>query len=90
MFLLVLLVILFLPPLFGEGYNTLDALLNGNPEETQGLMNLHDASLTIIRAGQAPSGAYVASPTFSQYGYCWLRDGTWIAYAMDIAGDHAS
>ena len=27
------LVILFLPPLFGEGYNTLDALLNGNPEE---------------------------------------------------------
>jgi chloride channel protein, CIC family len=27
------LVILFLPPLYGEGYNTLDALLNGNPEE---------------------------------------------------------
>ncbi|MBN1598334.1 MAG: chloride channel protein [Bacteroidales bacterium] len=27
------LVILFLPPLYGEGYNTLDALLNGNPVE---------------------------------------------------------
>lgn len=27
------LVILFLPPLYGEGYNTLDALLNGNVEE---------------------------------------------------------
>ena len=53
-------------------------------------MNLYDASLSIIRAGQAPSGAYVASPNFSQYGYCWLRDGTWTAYAMDLAGDHAS
>ncbi len=27
------LVILFLPPLYGEGYNTLDALLDGNPAE---------------------------------------------------------
>ena len=53
-------------------------------------MNLHDSSLKIIRAGQAPSGAYVASPNFSQYGYCWLRDGTWTAYAMDATGDHAS
>lgn len=53
-------------------------------------MTLHDTSLRIIRAGQAESGAYVASPAFSQYGYCWLRDGTWTAYAMDIAGDHAS
>ncbi|NJL94935.1 MAG: hypothetical protein HC915_15055 [Anaerolineae bacterium] len=47
-------------------------------------------SLAVIRAGQHASGAYVASPTFSQYGYSWLRDGTWIAYAMDLAGDHAS
>ncbi len=27
------LILLFLPPLYGEGYNTLDALLNGNPAE---------------------------------------------------------
>lgn len=53
-------------------------------------MNLWTTSLAIIRAGQAPSGAYFASPTFSQYGYCWLRDGTWIAYGMDCSGDHAS
>ncbi|NPV67961.1 MAG: glycoside hydrolase family 15 protein [Anaerolineae bacterium] len=53
-------------------------------------MNLWDSSITIIQAGQAASGAYVASPTFSQYGYCWLRDGTWTAYAMDLAGEHAS
>lgn len=53
-------------------------------------MNLWNASITIIRAGQASGGAYVASPSFSQYGYCWLRDGTWTAYAMDRAGEHAS
>jgi len=53
-------------------------------------MNLRDASLEIIRQGQAPTGAYVASPAFSQYGYCWLRDGTWTAYGMDCAGQHAS
>jgi GH15 family glucan-1,4-alpha-glucosidase len=58
--------------------------LSGNP------MNLHETSIQIIRAGQAPTGAYVASPTFSQYGYAWLRDGAWIAYGMDCAGQHDS
>jgi GH15 family glucan-1,4-alpha-glucosidase len=53
-------------------------------------MNLWNTSIAIIRAGQASSGAYIASPTFSQYGYCWLRDGTWTAYAMDRAGEHVS
>ncbi len=53
-------------------------------------MNLHTTSLNIILAGQAPSGAYVASPTFSQYGYSWLRDGAWIAYGMDCTGRHDS
>lgn len=53
-------------------------------------MSLHDQSISIILAGQASSGAYVASPTFSQYGYSWLRDGAWTAYAMDHAGRHDS
>lgn len=53
-------------------------------------MNLHDTSLNIITAGQAPGGAFVASPNFSQYGFAWLRDGAWIAYGMDCAGQHAS
>ncbi|HML21435.1 MAG TPA: glycoside hydrolase family 15 protein [Aggregatilinea sp.] len=53
-------------------------------------MNLIQSSIEIIRAGQAPSGAYVASPTFSQYGYAWLRDGAWVAYGMDCAGLHDS
>jgi len=54
------------------------------------MMKLHTASLNIIRSGQASSGAYVASPTFSQYGYSWLRDGSWTAYGMDNAGEHDS
>lgn len=53
-------------------------------------MNLHQSSLHVIRSGQSATGAYVASPSFSQYGYCWLRDGTWIAYGMDCAGQHDS
>lgn len=51
---------------------------------------LHQASIDIIRAGQAASGAYAACASFSQYGYSWLRDGTWIAYAMDQVGEHDS
>ncbi|MCY7418154.1 MAG: hypothetical protein LH650_06590, partial [Chloroflexi bacterium] len=46
-------------------------------------------SLDIIRAGQAPSGAFVAGPTFSQYGYAWLRDGAFIAEALDLVGELA-
>ncbi|MBX3066039.1 MAG: glycoside hydrolase family 15 protein [Anaerolineae bacterium] len=49
-------------------------------------IDLHQASVAIIRAGQHRSGAYIASPNFSQYGYSWLRDGTWIAYGMARAG----
>jgi isomaltose glucohydrolase len=44
-------------------------------------------SIEIILAGQARSGAYAASPTFSQYrDYCWFRDGAFIAEAMSRSG----
>jgi len=52
--------------------------------------DLYQTSITIIKNNQAPTGAYVASPTFSQYGYSWLRDGMWIAQGMDAVGEHAS
>jgi GH15 family glucan-1,4-alpha-glucosidase len=54
------------------------------------MTHFHQRSIDIIRAGQAQTGAYVASPTFSQYGYSWLRDGTWIAYGMARAGQNDS
>jgi GH15 family glucan-1,4-alpha-glucosidase len=44
-------------------------------------------SIAIILANQAPSGAYIASPNFASYRYCWFRDGSFIAYAMDLAGE---
>ena len=44
-------------------------------------------SVEVIRAGQAPSGAYVASPTFEPYRYCWFRDGSFIADAMSRVGE---
>jgi GH15 family glucan-1,4-alpha-glucosidase len=51
------------------------------------LRTLADHSLAVIRAGQAPSGAYIASPNFPVYRYSWLRDGAFIADAVSRAGD---
>jgi isomaltose glucohydrolase len=49
------------------------------------------SSIAAIRAGQARSGAYAASPTFSQYrDYCWFRDGAFIAEAMSRSGEGES
>ena len=44
-------------------------------------------SIDVIRSGQVPSGAYLAWPTYPTYRYCWFRDGTFIAYAMDLWGE---
>src|ERR1700730_8141907 len=47
-------------------------------------------SLSIITAGQSSSGAYIASPTYPTYHYCWFRDGAFIAHAMDRWGNYTS
>ncbi|KQX64763.1 glycoside hydrolase family 15 protein [Paenibacillus sp. Root444D2] len=44
---------------------------------------LINSSISIIKLNQHPSGGYVASPLFPPYSYSWLRDGTFIANAMD-------
>jgi isomaltose glucohydrolase len=49
-------------------------------------VDLAARSVEVILAGQVPSGAYVASPAFEQYRYCWLRDGSFVADAMREAG----
>jgi GH15 family glucan-1,4-alpha-glucosidase len=51
-----------------------------------GSTRFYQRSLEVIRAGQSPSGAYVACPEFEQYRFCWLRDGAFIADAMREAG----
>ncbi len=54
------------------------------------MIDLVQHSIKVIRENQAPSGAYIASPNFPVYRYCWFRDGSFIAYAMDLAGEHDS
>ncbi len=54
------------------------------------LRALAERSVAIIRANQAPGGAYLASPSFPVYRYSWLRDGAFIADAMSRAGDIGS
>ena len=47
-------------------------------------------SVDAILRNQSASGAIVASPDFAQYHFCWLRDGSFSAYALDRAGEHAA
>ena len=54
------------------------------------MTSLYQRSVEIIRAKQARSGAFVASPNFPSYAFCWLRDGTFTAHAMDRTGEHDS
>ena len=45
-------------------------------------------SVEAILRNQADNGAIIASPDFAQYHFCWLRDGSFSAYALDVAGEH--
>jgi len=47
-------------------------------------------SVEAILKNQDPNGAIIASPDFAQYRFCWLRDGSFSAYALDLAGEHAA
>jgi len=44
-------------------------------------------SVAAILRNQHPGGAFVASPDFGSYRYCWLRDGSFTAYSLDRAGE---
>jgi isomaltose glucohydrolase len=48
---------------------------------------LAERSLSIILANQAGNGAFTAGPTFPQYQFAWLRDGAFIAEALDLVGE---
>lgn len=45
-------------------------------------------SVDSILRNQSTSGAFVASPDFAQYHFCWLRDGSFSSYALDRAGEY--
>jgi GH15 family glucan-1,4-alpha-glucosidase len=52
--------------------------------------SLYHHSVKVILRHQHPGGGYLASPAFPDYRYCWFRDGSFIAYAMDLAGERES
>lgn len=55
------------------------------------LAALLDRSRTVITSLQEPNGAYPACPSFSAYrGYCWFRDGSFIADGASAVGEVAS
>jgi len=56
-----------------------------NPEYHQALVK---RSVQSILRNQETNGAIVASPDFQQYRFCWLRDGSFSALALDLAGEH--
>lgn len=58
---------------------------------TTGIRPILGSSRQLITSLQLPNGAYPASPTFSAYqGYCWFRDGSFIADGMSAAGESGS
>lgn len=56
------------------------------PDPSDQADSLVRRSLEIILSSQAPNGAFLASPSFEQYRYAWLRDGAFMAEALDLAG----
>jgi GH15 family glucan-1,4-alpha-glucosidase len=46
------------------------------------------SSVASILRNQGENGAFVASPDFEEYHYCWLRDSSFIAFALDQVGEH--
>ena len=47
-------------------------------------------SVDAILRHQSKNGAIIASPDFAEYAFCWLRDGSFNAYALDCASEHAA
>lgn len=57
---------------------------------TPSIGSLAQHSVAVILDGQSDSGAYVACPSFPVYGFGWLRDGAFCAYAMELVGQQSS
>lgn len=59
----------------------------GHGRKRPELARLAESSLQLIVDLQDESGAFPASPTFSAYrGYCWFRDGAFIADGVSAGG----
>ncbi|SKA93081.1 Glycosyl hydrolases family 15 [Caloramator quimbayensis] len=54
------------------------------------IINIVEKSIEIILKNQHITGSYIACPNFDTYKYCWLRDGSFTAYAVDLYGYYDS
>jgi GH15 family glucan-1,4-alpha-glucosidase len=63
---------------------------SSGPSSRSATASLAARSVEVIKAGQAPTGAYLAGPDFPPYRYSWFRDGAFIADAMSRVGETAS
>jgi GH15 family glucan-1,4-alpha-glucosidase len=61
---------------------------SGGAEPDGGAAAIVRSSVECMLHNQHANGAFVASPDFAQYRYCWLRDASFVAYALDLAGEH--
>ena len=52
--------------------------------------DLFQLSIDFLAEQQHENGAWYASPTFETYHYCWFRDSSFIAHAMDRVGRSSS
>jgi GH15 family glucan-1,4-alpha-glucosidase len=50
----------------------------------------NDKIIETVLRNQHKSGSYISCPHFASYKYCWLRDGSFTAVAMDLAGHGSS
>lgn len=48
---------------------------------------LLEHSRMVLLENQTPGGAFVASPTYPTYRFSWLRDGSFVADALDRVGE---
>ena len=53
-------------------------------------MDLYNISIKTILENQSDTGAYIAAPDYPTYAYSWFRDSSFIAYSMDLVGQHHS
>lgn len=49
-------------------------------------MDIYEKSVELLLNSQSEYGSFRACPTFDTYRFCWLRDGSFIAHALDAAG----
>jgi len=53
-------------------------------------MDLYEKSINIILNNQSEYGSFIASPSFDKYKFSWMRDGSFIANSLDVAGKYDS